>query len=123
MQIDEIDLNITKDNMLEQYRARLINHGALEVEPEEINIWICYPKKEIEDSVQDAYKNNPARIHKTEVFLFNKINDKCGYVMSRNKYSDRNHIVYYLQIKFFNFLIFKKVFRVLLYYIFNFIHK
>ena len=95
MQIDDKDLNYQKEKLLDDFSNKLLSNGATELESEEIHIWICYPKKEIEDFIDDSNKSNaiPKPLYKSEVFLFNKINDKCGQVMSRHKDKDISQIV------------------------------
>jgi len=56
MQIDDIDLNFQKEKLLEKYAQKLILYGASELETEETHIWICYPKKEIEDLVEEMLR-------------------------------------------------------------------
>lgn len=125
MEIDDIDLNYQKEKLLKIYAQKLILNGASELEPEETQIWICYPKKEIEDLVEDMLrakenlgKNQPQpnvvqsttrqwqapkqvekepelkkNRRKSEIFLFNKIKDKCAQVMSRHKEEEIAQIV------------------------------
>lgn len=123
MEIDDIDLNFQKDKFLEKYSNKLLSYGANELEQEETHIWICYPKKEIEDMINDMLKpkeiqsknsqnTNPPQSskndrviqkeekeeikfpkRKSEIFLFNKLNDKCAHVMSRQKEDEISQIV------------------------------
>jgi len=127
MEIDDIDLNVQKEKLLENYTKKLIDINALVLEPEETQIWICYPKKEIEDLVDemirakeqqqqknqiniqqqtnqkvsqiakqiefDFEKNKKTSKRKSEIFLFNKLNNNCAHVMSRHKEQETSQIV------------------------------
>lgn len=127
MEIDEIDIKYQKEKLLENYANKLLSNGASELEREETHIWICYPKKEIEDMVEEMIrakenqgKNQtqviipqsitrqwqaPKQIEKepevkkqkrkSEIFLFNKLKDKCAHVMSRYKEDEITQIVNY----------------------------
>ena len=94
--IDEFYITQQKQKLLEEYKTRLLNYGAVEIEKEEIKIRICYPKKEIEDTIEDSIRQEKSNnFYISEIFLFNKVNDNCSQVMSRNKYknSDKSLIV------------------------------
>jgi len=56
MDIDDINLIYQKETLLEKYAKKLISNGATELETEETHIWICYPKKEIEDLVEEMIR-------------------------------------------------------------------
>ena len=100
MEIEEADNNYKnnnynnkEENIVENFCKKLINFGAIEMDSEKINTWICYPLKEILSQYFQMNKTDENKIYTSEVFLFNKTNDKTANVMCRNKYKSENQIV------------------------------
>ena len=95
MDIDEEKETSDKkgENILEKFCELLINFGAIEIETDKINTWICYPLKEFMNQHFLVNKTEENKIYSSEVFLFNNTNDKRANIMCRNKYSTENQIV------------------------------
>lgn len=94
MDVEESDIFVNKkENILEKFCEKLINFGANEIDSEKINTWICYPLKEIMNQFFMVNKTEENKIYSSEVFLFNKANDKRANIMCRNKYTTENQIV------------------------------
>ena len=88
--------NDKKENILEFFCKKLKNFGALEIESEKINTWICYPLKEIMNQFFLINKTEENKIYTSEVFLFNNTSDKRANIMCRNKYQTENQLVKYI---------------------------
>ena len=78
---------------MKYFCEKLKNYGGLEINSEKINTWICYPLKEIMSQFFLTNKTEENKIYTSEVFLFNKSNDKRANIMCRHKSSIENQIV------------------------------